>query len=266
MTLRDRLRLVLPPIAVLWTRPVPDIADRAQYRPLIRYQPLFSPWIGDASFTRIYEDVQGLTMLDAERAWIVWSLARQCAHLTGDFVEAGVYRGGSALLIRDALQRSSGRQRLHLFDSFAGLPAPGPRDRHARGDLADTNVAVVGSLFAASPEVAIHPGWIPDTFVDSGLVSVAFAHVDLDLEGSIVDACTYLYPRLQPGGVLVFDDYGFPSCPGARVAIDRFFSPLPEVPLILATGQAVVTRLPSPPGDQATLNGRVSGSSTREPR
>ena len=42
---------------------------------------------------------------------------------------------------------------------------------------------------------------------------------------------------------MIFDDYGFPSCPGARQAIDEYFMDKPEKPLILATGQAVVFKL-----------------------
>jgi O-methyltransferase len=207
---------------------------------------MYSPWFGDTSFTQIYQAIRGVSGVDAQSAWNVWSLARQCAQLPGDFVEAGVYRGGSALLILDAIERTSGGHRLHLFDSFAGLPAPGALDLHRMGDFADTSVTAVRSRFPPSSDVTIHQGWIPETFVHSGLASVAFAHVDLDLEQSIADACAYLYPRLQPGGVMVFDDYGWSTCPGARAAVDAFFSDLPEVPLILATGQAIVTRLPRP--------------------
>ena len=42
---------------------------------------------------------------------------------------------------------------------------------------------------------------------------------------------------------MIFDDYGFPSCPGARRAVDEFFLDKHEIPLILATGQAVVFRV-----------------------
>ncbi len=184
-------------------------------------------------------------MLDAERAWIVWSLARQCSHLAGDFLEAGVYRGGSAVLIWDALQEEAGKRGLHLFDSFAGLPAPGSRDRHSEGDFSDTSAEGVRSLFGDPSAVLLHQGWIPETFQACGVGTVAFAHVDLDLEQSIIDSCAFIYPRLEPGGVIVFDDYGFASCPGVRAAVDAFFRDLPEVPLVLATGQAVVFRLPS---------------------
>ena len=46
-----------------------------------------------------------------------------------------------------------------------------------------------------------------------------------------------------PGGMIVFDDYGFPSCPGARRAVDEAFANRPEVPICLPTGQALVVKL-----------------------
>lgn len=245
MPLRDFLKLILPPVAVIWRRRVPDIPDRKSYRPLLRYQPLFSPWFSDTSFVSIYETARPFMMLDAERAWIVWSLARQCSHLAGDFLEAGVYRGGSAVLIWDALQAGVGKRGLHLFDSFAGLPAPGNRDRHSEGDLSDTSAERVRSLFGETSAVVLHQGWIPETFQACGVGTVAFAHVDVDLEQSVLDSCEFIYPRLQPGGVIVFDDYGFTSCPGVRAAVDTFFRDLREAPLVLPTGQAIVFRLPS---------------------
>lgn len=72
---------------------------------------------------------------------------------------------------------------------------------------------------------------------------IAFAHIDLDIYQSILDSCRFIYPRLSPGGVIVFDDYGFMSCPGAREAVDRFFADKLEIPLVLPTGQAIVIKL-----------------------
>lgn len=33
-------------------------------------------------------------------------------------------------------------------------------------------------------------------------------------------------------------------CPGARLAVDEFFAPKPEQPVLAAEGQAIVFRLP----------------------
>jgi O-methyltransferase len=244
MRARELLRQVLPPIVVGLLRRAPDVPDRGLYRSLVRYQPRFSPWFGDPAFVAAYESARSVTLKDPEGAWVLWSLARQCARLGGgDFIEAGVFRGGSAMLIWDAMRPAPEGGRLHLFASFAGLPAPGIRDLLHEGDMSETSVDEVARLFD-DPRVVIHPGWIPATFGESGVSSVAFAHVDVDLERSVLDSAAFIYSHLRPGGVIVFDDYGLPCCPGARAAVDEFFRDLPETPLVLSTGQAVVFRLP----------------------
>jgi O-methyltransferase len=239
----DALKQILPPIVVESLRRPPDLPDGDLYRSWLRYERRFSPWFGDPAFVAAYDSARPHTMIDVERAWILWSLGRQCVRLDdGEFLEVGVFRGGSALLIWHSMQSGSKDRKLHLFDSFAGLPAPGSRDRLHEGDMSDTSVDRVARLFDDA-RVAIHAGWIPATLVASGVSSIAFAHVDLDLERSILDACEYIYPRLRPGGVIIVDDYGLICCPGARAAVDDFFRDLPETPLVLPTGQAVVFKL-----------------------
>jgi hypothetical protein len=97
---------------------------------------------------------------------------------------------------------------------------------------------------SAADFIRIHAGFIPATFAGLDDSRVAFAHVDVDLYGSVLDCCRFIYPRLTAGGVMIFDDYGFRSCPGARKAVDEYFADKPEVVLVLPTGQAMVTALP----------------------
>ena len=43
-------------------------------------------------------------------------------------------------------------------------------------------------------------------------------------------------PRLAPGGILLCDDYGFDSCPGATRAVDEFLRDKPEKAISLSDG------------------------------
>ncbi|MFZ0215142.1 MAG: TylF/MycF/NovP-related O-methyltransferase, partial [Candidatus Dormiibacterota bacterium] len=88
-----------------------------------------------------------------------------------------------------------------------------------------------------------HPGYIPDTFQGLDVQRIAWAHVDVDIYQSVLDCIDFIYPRLVPGGYMIFDDYGFPSCVSARRAVDEEFADKPEVPLCLPTGQCMVVRL-----------------------
>ncbi len=136
---------------------------------------------------------------------------------------------------------------LHLFDTFAGMPETDTiHDLHQEGDFADTSLEAVlkhvNSAVRNASFINFHQGYIPDTFSGLEQHEIAFAHIDVDIYKAIHDCCDFIYPRLQNGGFIVFDDYGFGSCPGARTAVNEFFSDKPEQPLILPTGQAIVFR------------------------
>jgi O-methyltransferase len=215
--------------------PVPDIG---------LYQPLYSPWEGDHGFDEFYVAVEPHTLVTRDRCWVLWKTLQQALNLDGDAVECGVFRGGTALLEATTIAGAPDGRRLHLFDSFAGMPQTVDGiDRFAEGDFGDASADAVQRLMGEFPFVHIHPGFIPDTFSGAELSSIAWAHVDVDIYQTVLDCVEHIYPRLVSGGFMIFDDYGFPSCPGARRAVDESFSSLPEVPLCLPTGQCLVVKL-----------------------
>lgn len=206
------------------------------------YEPFFRPWLRDDEFKEVYGLVAPSTIVSIDRCYILWTLARQALNTPGDFVECGVYRGGTARLLAEVISRYGRGRRLHLFDTFGGMPETGDNDLHSPGDFGDTSMGSVAGTVGHSSMVLYHAGEMPSTFEGFGETLIAFAHVDVDLFQSVLDCCTFVYPRLAAGGVMVFDDYGFASCPGARKAVDSFFSDRPEHPLILPNAQAILFR------------------------
>jgi len=51
-----------------------------------------------------------------------------------------------------------------------------------------------------------------------------FAHIDCDAYKPHLECLEYIYPNLTKGGCIVFDDYGSKAWPGAKKAVDEFFS------------------------------------------
>ena len=88
------------------------------------YNPTFQPWRGLPRFQSCYDEIKHRTLITPESAWMLYSLARQALGSSGAFLEAGVYRGGTARLLRRVIEESGGLRRLYLFDTFAGMPAP----------------------------------------------------------------------------------------------------------------------------------------------
>jgi O-methyltransferase len=201
------------------------------------YQPVYSPW-RSAAFVAEYAPISSWTLVSEDRCYILASLASQALQLGGEFWECGVYKGGTAMLLAGRLSPSGAQ--LRLFDTFEGMPeTDAVKDLHKAGDFSDTSLEGVRSRVRGD-FVHFHKGLIPETF--SGLEStrIAFAHVDVDIHGAILACCDFIFPRLCVGGFMVFDDYGFPTCPGARAAVDEFFVTRNAIPLVLPTGQALV--------------------------
>jgi O-methyltransferase len=197
-------------------------------------------WSQDADFMRAYRRLEPRNLRSAERKFVVRTLVAAVAQLRGDSVEAGVYFGGTSWFICDTLA-GTGKVH-HAFDSFEGLSAPDAVDGTfwSAGDLR-ADEASVRRLLAPYP-VRIHRGWVPEVFAGVALGELCFAHVDVDLYEATLGALEYFYHRLVPGGMLVCDDYGFTTCPGATRAVDEFMAGRPEPIIHLPTGQGLVIR------------------------
>lgn len=222
----------------------PEITKQTRFLPdALLYQPNYSPWLAeDSDFSRLKQQIDSFTLVSSDRLWTLHSLAQQATKLKGEFWECGVYKGGTAYLLAHV---AAAKNTLQLFDTFVGMPKTHPEyDHHRQGDFADTSLTSVQDRLSAFSNIKFNQGFIPDTFTEHQQCRIAFAHIDVDIYQSVFDCCSFIYPRLVSGGIMVFDDYGFPSCPGARKAVDLFFSDKAEVPLVLATGQAIVIKLP----------------------
>ncbi|MEI9890719.1 MAG: TylF/MycF/NovP-related O-methyltransferase [Caulobacteraceae bacterium] len=206
------------------------------------YAPNYSPWRA-VWFQDLYSKISPHTVVSLQRCWTLWQGVSQALNAPGDVAEAGVFQGGTAKLLREALGDRIGRQ-LYLFDSFEGMKSvSSTKDRHAEGDFADTSVEAVQQVVGIEPFIHFRKGWVPETFQGLEDRKFCFAHIDLDLYDGVLESLKFFYPRMSPGGVIVFDDYGFASCPGARRAVDEFFADKPERLLVLSTGQGLVHKL-----------------------
>lgn len=199
-------------------------------------------WNEDEQFTAVLAEITGRTLLDPIRCYMLYQFARQANGLAGNVAEVGVYMGGSARLL--ARLSESTNKTLHLFDTFSGLPKEDPsRDLHQEGDYGDLALQEVKKYLADFKHIRFHPGTFPETAKGGEREIFCFAHVDVDLYQSTRDCCEFFYPKLEKGGILLFDDYGSWRCPGVKKAVDGYFSDKKEQPIYLPTGQCVVCKV-----------------------
>jgi O-methyltransferase len=151
-------------------------------------------------------------------------LLPQITNLEGEVWECGVYGGGSASII---LENISENRILRLFDTFGpGIPFRGELDGNCIGGFSiNENIfSNIKKYFKAHSNVKLHVGKIPTTFELLKLKKICFAHIDVDQEQAYNDCLNFIWPKLVPGGIMVFDDYGAGSCDGATRAVKEFIA------------------------------------------
>jgi hypothetical protein len=182
--------------------------------------------------------------------------------ILGDFVEAGVALGGSAILLGKLKPQGAA---LRLFDVFGQIPPPGPND----GTDAHERYAVIASGKSVGIDKKTYYGYVhdlqtvvrnnlasygitPETsqleitqglFEDALLISqpVALAHVDCDWYDSVKICINRIYPQLSLGGLMIFDDYK--SYSGCRRAVDEWLAAEKTAGIVSKGRSVAITRL-----------------------
>ena len=205
------------------------------------YRPMFSPWLMPEWKTPLRGD-DPRSLLPLQAKYVLYCLASDAARRSkADVAECGVYKGGTAKILAEIVADRP----IYLFDTFTGMPeTDASRDLHKAGDFADTDIESVREYLSGHSNVSFFPGLIPHSLAPVRDRTFSFVHIDLDIYTAIKSACEFFYPRLEPGGILLFDDYGYASCPGARAAVDEFFADKQEIKIsIPTTGQCSVRKL-----------------------
>jgi O-methyltransferase len=212
--------------------------------PEYRYSWPYMDWYNDEAFNRYLKQFDELGHFNTDRRHMVYQLMRLIEGVSGDTVECGSLEGAGSYLIHLMNERSGKHVRWHhIFDSFEGLSAPedGDGSHWEKGDLS-VSMQEVGSNMGAFDRYSLHKGWIPERFPDVEDKQFAFVHIDVDLFQPTFDTIEFFYPRLNPGGIILCDDYGSSLCPGATRAIDEYLADKPEKMLYMTCGSGFLIK------------------------
>src|SRR3984893_12088221 len=195
-----------------------------------------------------------------EAIYIIQNL-HEGLRVPGYVCEFGVAQGATSRLLASEILSTD--RKLWLFDSFEGLPAPGPQDKlindifslgsmdKYKGTMASPEAEVrskLDSIHFPPARTKVKKGWVSDSIKSGELpAQVAFAYVDFDFYEPIKDALEFLEGRMPLGGREVVDAYGFfPEA--AHLAVDQFVARVGsrfkfELPLRFAGHFCVLNKL-----------------------
>lgn len=180
---------------------------------------------------RLYPD----TMIGLRRLENIENCVKQIIKdgITGDFIEAGVWRGGACILMRGILLALNEKgRRVFAADSFEGLPKPDEAiypadkgDKHYLSDFLTVDLDSVKRNFERygllDDQVVFLKGWFKDTLPVAPIERLAILRIDGDMYQSTIEALESLYPKLSSGGFCIIDDYHLEGC---RKAVEDYRS------------------------------------------
>jgi len=183
---------------------------------------------------------------------LIWA-ARSSLALPGDFVECGVYRGDMTWMITQMVDIASTGKTFFLYDTFSGLDPqysseddfPDARQFYALANNEYTAPGIedyVRTRFQDKHYIVITKGVVPDVLHDVAPDQIAFLHLDMNSPRAEVGALEILFNRISPGGIIVFDDYGWKLFRQQKEAADHFMTARGQFICELPTGQGLMIK------------------------
>lgn len=178
----------------------------------------YAPWKKDLAFLTIYEHIKEHTLVDIYKLYENWKIIEQVKSISGDLIEVGVWKGGSGCIIGKKMQNEGIDATLHLCDTFEGVvKATNLDNKYTGGEFSDTDPVLVKNLVEkiGINNVNILKGTFPEeTGAKLAKRKFRLCHIDVDTYQSAKDIYKWVWPKMNRGGVVVFDDYGGIGCEG----------------------------------------------------
>jgi len=172
---------------------------------------------------------------------ILTEMVERTKSLKGAIADCGVYKAASTVGIALYMREHNIARQIYAFDSFEGFPQESiekdlklggveNEDRHLGGFSATTYDDVLTKIrrFRIT-NITLVSGYFNKSFPSfPSDVRFSFAHIDVNLYDSYRECLGFFYPRMEAGGIILFDEYNDPPWPGCNKAVDEFLADKPE--------------------------------------
>lgn len=209
---------------------------------------------GDPGFYTAFQKVKGYTMTSPERLFSLYHAVHYVIknNIPGDFVECGVWKGGSSMMIAHVLKELGVTDRpIWMYDTYEGMSEPDDNDKDFSGKSAAIQLQEADKLdsnsvwcYSSLDEVKANmltigypmdkirfvQGKVEDSIPGAIPEEIALLRLDTDWYSSTMHELVHLYPLLKERGVLIIDDFG--HWEGAKKAVLEYFEKNSLYPLI----------------------------------
>jgi len=170
--------------------------------------------------------------------------------IPGDYVEIGVYKGASAYVALDYMERANLPRRSFFLDTFSGFDYP---QAGVSADRAWHNTHEEASYEGAKkllsrfrvPHDVLISNIVTDPLPEA-IKSISVCNIDVDMYEAVAAALAKAAPRISQGGIIIAEDQGHtPLLLGAYAAVTEFLRSNEGrafVPIQLSSGQMFMVK------------------------
>lgn len=176
---------------------------------------------------------------------LLWA-SKYASNLEGDFVDYGGGFGLFASAIYEYLDFGSLNKKYHLLDSFEGLDSKtSSRVELSRNEnytkYGDWSTEIM-EKFKEYKNVEIIKGFIPESLQQLNTDKLCFASIDLNSVYPEESVLKFTWSKLVKGGIIIFDDYGFPGHIDQKNSHDKFAKENNTLIYTCPTGQGILIK------------------------
>lgn len=173
------------------------------------------------------------TLLYYDRLHILYqsilNVIENCNKSQINILEVGVFKGGSsyflASLIHDLVQNKC---RMFSVDTFEGHSdidlIKGTEGGHMAGSFNETDYEEVKKYLSDFPFLTVIKNRIQNCGIFFQDIQFDFIHIDADIYEPIKYSLDCFAPKMTKNSIIIVDDYGFTTCPGAKRAVTDFLN------------------------------------------
>jgi O-methyltransferase len=214
--------------------------------PFLRNRPIatWPGWLGLALEVKVPRAVTPKNIADPTgraNINILTEMIERTQSLTGVVADCGVYKAASTVGMALFMRQHGIRKQIYAFDSFQGFDSEsvtgdldlGEVNNKARNKMGyrDFTLEQVKSKIRSFriDNITLVPGYFSQSFKTLPPdLRFSFVHLDVNLYESYREALEFFYPRLDPSGIILLDEYNDPPWPGCNKAADEFLAGKPE--------------------------------------
>tara|TARA_A100001015_G_C14809720_1_gene640313 strand:+ start:35 stop:820 length:786 start_codon:yes stop_codon:yes gene_type:complete len=193
----------------------------------------------------IVKNIQPYTMCKIANHWAIIQSIKHIKknNIDGELVECGVFKGGNLILYKKIIDQIGLEKKIYAYDTFEGMTRPGEFDKDLKNinasdtfnkyksakvpwcysSIKDVKKNISKFDINAEKDFVFIKGKVEETLLEKDNIpeKISLLRLDTDFYESTKIELELLFPRLQPGGVLIIDDYG--HWKGSKKAVDEYF-------------------------------------------